>query len=202
MRVLLLDNYDSFTFNLYHYLEQLVDEIEVHRNDTIALAEVNKFDAVVLSPGPGLPSESGIMPDLIKRYAPHKPILGVCLGLQAIGEAYGASLYNLPFPLHGVAEPTLVIDPNEPIFANLPNQFPTGRYHSWVVDSKTVPPCLHITATDLQGHVMALRHKEHPLCGVQFHPESILTPHGFTMLENWVNSLKYIPSPSPLRPYH
>lgn len=189
MRILLLDNYDSFTFNLFHYLEQLVDVVEVHRNDAISLPDVDRFDAVVLSPGPGLPSEAGKMNDLIKYFAPVKPIFGVCLGLQAIGEAYGARLFNLPFPLHGVAEPTLVTDPSEPIFARLPNRFETGRYHSWVVDAGSVPDCLRITATDPNGHVMAARHTEFNVCGVQFHPESILTPHGMAMLKNWVDSL-------------
>lgn len=186
MRVLLLDNYDSFTYNLFHYLEQCVDQVVVERNDEISLEEVGRFEGIVLSPGPGLPEDAGIMPQLIRTYAPTIPIFGVCLGLQAIGEAYGAKLKNLNQPLHGVAVEVVVVDASDPIFNRMPARFPTGRYHSWVVNARTLPPVLHLTATDSDGNVMALRHRDFPLCGVQFHPESLLTPNGLQIIRNWV----------------
>lgn len=186
MRVLLLDNYDSFTYNLFHYLEQCVDQVVVERNDEISLEEVGRFEGIVLSPGPGLPEDAGIMPQLIRTYAPTIPIFGVCLGLQAIGEAYGAKLKNLNQPLHGVAVEVVVVDASDPIFNRMPARFPTGRYHSWVVNASTLPPVLHLTATDSDGNVMALRHRDFPLCGVQFHPESLLTPNGLQIIRNWV----------------
>lgn len=186
MRVLLLDNYDSFTYNLFHYLEQCVDQVLVARNDEISLEDVGRFEGIVLSPGPGLPEDAGIMPQLIRTYAPTIPIFGVCLGLQAIGEAYGAKLKNLNQPLHGVAVEVVVVDASDPIFDRMPARFPTGRYHSWVVNARTLPPVLHLTATDSDGNVMALRHRDFPLCGVQFHPESLLTPNGLQIIRNWV----------------
>ncbi len=188
MKILILDNYDSFTFNLVHYVEQFCDDVTVKRNDEITLDEVEAFDAVVLSPGPGLPKHAGIMPDLIKRYAPTKKILGVCLGHQAIGEAFGANLKNLNQVHHGVAIPINVIEKKEPLFANLPERMDTGRYHSWVIDKETVPSELIITATDDAGELMAILHKEFDVCGVQFHPESLLTPEGLKVIENWVRS--------------
>lgn len=188
VKTLILDNYDSFTFNLVHYVEQFCDDITVKRNDEISLDEVEQFDAIILSPGPGLPAHAGIMPELIKRFAPTKKILGVCLGHQAIGEAYGASLKNLNQVHHGVAIPVNVIEKGEPLFLNLPNRIDTGRYHSWVIDGETVPQELIVTATDNEGEVMAIRHKQFDVCGVQFHPESLLTPDGLKVLENWVAS--------------
>lgn len=188
MKILILDNYDSFTFNLVHYVEQFCNDITVKRNDGISLDEVNDFDAIILSPGPGLPKDAGIMPELIKRFAPTKKILGVCLGHQAIGEAFGASLKNLNQVHHGVAIPINVIESNEPLFENLPGRMDTGRYHSWVIDKETIPSDLIITATDDEDEVMAIRHKEFDVCGVQFHPESLLTPEGLKVIENWVNS--------------
>lgn len=190
MRVLLLDNLDSFTYNLYHYLEQCCEEVVVRRNDALELHEVDAFDGVVLSPGPGLPAEAGIMPRLIERFAPEKPILGVCLGHQAIAQEFGAHLKNLQQVHHGVAIPITVTDSADPIFRNLPRTFPTGRYHSWVVERATLPAVLCVTAVDAEGEVMALRHREFNVCGLQFHPESLLTPHGISMVENWVNSCK------------
>ena len=185
MRILIIDNYDSFTFNLVHYVEQFCDDVTVKRNDEISLDEVEEFDAIVLSPGPGLPKHAGIMPKLIKQYASTKKILGVCLGHQAIGEAFGASLKNLNQVHHGVAIPINIIVNNEPLFTNLPNRMDTGRYHSWVIDKNTIPSDLKITATDDEGEVMAIRHKEFDVCGVQFHPESLLTPDGLKVIENW-----------------
>lgn len=190
MRVLLLDNLDSFTYNLYHYLEQCCEEVVVRRNDALELHEVDAFDGVVLSPGPGLPAEAGIMPRLIERFAPEKPILGVCLGHQAIAQEFGAHLKNLQQVHHGVAIPITVTDSADSIFRDLPRTFPTGRYHSWVVERATLPAVLCVTAVDAEGEVMALRHREFNVCGLQFHPESLLTPHGISMVENWVNSCK------------
>ena len=188
MKILILDNYDSFTYNLVHYLEQFCDDLTVKRNDEITLDEVEEFDAIILSPGPGLPKEAGIMPALIKRFSPTKKILGVCLGHQAIGEAFGASLKNLNQVHHGVAIPINVLDSNDSLFAELPERFNTGRYHSWVVDKQTIPSELTIVASDDEGEVMAIRHKEFDVCGVQFHPESLLTPNGLKIIENWVRS--------------
>lgn len=186
LKILILDNYDSFTFNLVHYVEQFCDDVTVKRNDELTLSEVEGFDAIVLSPGPGLPKDAGIMPQLIKHYAPTKKILGVCLGHQAIGEAFGASLKNLNQVHHGVAIPVKVIE-DDKLFAELPERIDTGRYHSWVIDKTTIPTELVITATDDEGEVMAIRHKQFDVCGVQFHPESLLTPNGLKVIENWVN---------------
>jgi anthranilate synthase component 2 len=186
VRILLLDNYDSFTYNLFHYLEQCADTVVVARNDEISIEDAGEYDGIVLSPGPGLPKDAGIMPELIRTYSPTKPILGVCLGMQAIGEAFGAGLRNLAHPLHGVDVPITVCDTSEPLFQGLPARLSTGRYHSWVVDRATMPDVLRITATDDHGELMALRHTAFPVCGVQFHPESLLTPHGMTMIRNWV----------------
>jgi len=187
MKILILDNYDSFTYNLLHYVEQCCDDVTVRRNDAITLEEVGFFEAIILSPGPGLPTDAGIMPELILHYASSKKILGVCLGHQAIGEAFGSSLKNLDRVLHGVAVPVQVTKANEPLFRGLPPEFPTGRYHSWVIDKTTVPDELEVTATDAQGEVMAVRHRHFDVCGVQFHPESLLTPDGLAMVRNWVS---------------
>ncbi|MGB0369062.1 MAG: anthranilate synthase component II [Flavobacteriales bacterium] len=188
MQILILDNYDSFTFNLVHYVEQFCDDITVKRNDEISLDEVEAFDAIILSPGPGLPKDAGIMPELIKRYAASKKILGVCLGHQAIGEAFGGSLKNLNQVHHGVAIPVNVTDVDDPLFAGLPSRIDTGRYHSWVIDKDSVTSDLVITATDDEGEIMAIRHRELDVRGVQFHPESLLTPEGLKIIENWVLS--------------
>lgn len=186
VKVLILDNYDSFTYNLLHYVEQCCDDVTVRRNDAITIEEVSKFDAVILSPGPGLPKDAGIMPELILRYAASKRILGVCLGHQAIGEAFGAKLKNLDHVLHGVNVPVTVMDGDELLFQQLGKRLDTGRYHSWVIDRQTLPACLRVTAVDDAGEVMAIRHDEFDVCGVQFHPESLLTPDGLQMVRNWV----------------
>lgn len=184
--ILLLDNYDSFTYNLRHILRKLGAQVEVFRNDQITLDEVDRFDRIVLSPGPGIPSEAGILLPLIERYAPSKRILGVCLGEQAIGEAFGARLENLTEVFHGVSSPIRTTLP-DPLFAGLDPSFTVGRYHSWVVARDSLPACLEVIAEDYeQGRVMALRHRCYHVHGIQFHPESVLTPNGEQILANWL----------------
>ncbi|WP_116124607.1 anthranilate synthase component II [Lewinella sp. IMCC34183] len=189
MKILILDNYDSFTYNLVHYIEEeLGQSVDVFRNDQISLDAVAAYDLVVLSPGPGVPADAGIMPALIKRYAGEKVIFGVCLGHQAIGEAFGGALHNLAEVHHGVEtdmQRTPVAD--DALFADVPQRFRAGRYHSWVIDPATLPDELEVTATDDAGGIMALRHRELPIFGVQFHPESIMTEHGRLMIRNLLN---------------
>lgn len=187
MRILVFDNYDSFTYNLVHYLEMLtVAPIEVHRNDKITLKEIEKFDKIVLSPGSGIPSESGILLDVIKTYAVTKSILGICLGQQAIVEAFGGSLRNLDEVFHGVSTPaTIIVD--DILFKNIPRKINIGRYHSWVAEKNNFPEELQITALDEVGEIMALRHKKYDIRAVQFHPESILTEFGLQIMDNWIN---------------
>lgn len=190
MKILVFDNYDSFTFNLVHLVKQLTtDEVTVVRNDQILLEEISVFDKIILSPGPGIPEEAGLLLPLIKAYAAEKSILGVCLGHQAIGEAFGATLFNLPSVFHGVATPINLLPVSErgnDWFTGL--QFPVevGRYHSWVVSDDQLPECIEVTARDANQYIMALRHREWDVQGVQFHPESILTPHGLLMMQNWL----------------
>lgn len=189
MKVLVLDNYDSFTFNLVQYIQEILGrKVDVRRNDAISLDAVAGYSAIILSPGPGLPSEAGIMPELIQRYAAEKPILGVCLGHQAIGEAFGARLENLAQVYHGVETSVTATDPEEPLFRDIPRQFQAGRYHSWVVRRDSLPDSLVVTAEDGQGTIMAMRHREFNVRGVQFHPESIMTEYGRRMLENFFAS--------------
>ena len=188
MKILLLDNYDSFTYNLAHYLRELTgEEIPVIRNDQITVEEVERYDAIVLSPGPGLPADAGIMHDLIRTYAPAKKILGVCLGMQAIGEVFGGTLLNLPEVFHGVATKAEIRVKDEILFRGMPSTIEVGRYHSWVVDENSLPAELEITATDKTGRIMALRHRNFDVRGVQFHPESVLTPDGKQMIKNWLS---------------
>lgn len=188
MKLLVLDNYDSFTYNLVHIIKELGygENTDVVRNDKIALDEVAAYDKVLLSPGPGIPSEAGIMMDLIRRYAPSKSIFGVCLGHQGISEAFGARLLNMPEVLHGVAHRTQVTQPQEPLFADMPSEFMVCRYHSWTVVPESVPAELEVTSVDNKGNVMAIRHRQYDVRGVQFHPESILTEHGKKIMENWL----------------
>ena len=186
MNLLIIDNYDSFTFNLVHYAEPYVDSLRVVRNDEISLSEVNNYDAIILSPGPGTPSSTGISIDVVKTYGKSKKILGVCMGMQVIVEAHGGSLINMKNPLHGIAINTHIVMPNHDIFKNLPDSFLTGRYHSWVVDEESLPVEFEVTAKDELGYVQAIRHKEYPMSGVQFHPESVLTEHGLTIIKNWI----------------
>ena len=186
MKVLVIDNYDSFTYNLVHYLEDLGCVVTVKRNDQLTLDEVNAFEKIVLSPGPGLPDEAGLLKAIIKTYAPTKSILGVCLGQQAIAEVYGGTLINLDTVYHGVATEVTICVTDESLFNGLDKTIEVGRYHSWVVDPN-LPNVLEATSHDENGQVMSLRHKEYDLKGVQFHPESVLTPHGKKILENWIN---------------
>ena len=188
MKLLILDNYDSFTYNLVHLVEKVSAlAFDVTRNDKISLEEVARYDKILLSPGPGLPKDAGIMPQLLKQYGPSKNILGICLGMQAIGEAYGATLKNLDTVVHGIATP-ITITTSGSLFNNCPETFAVGRYHSWVVDPLQLPSALKVTATDASGNIMALQHLSHKVCGVQFHPESILSEHGETILKNWLNT--------------
>lgn len=185
--ILVLDNYDSFTYNLVHYLETVTEmEIEVHRNDRITLQEIGRFDRILLSPGPGIPSEAGILPEVIKTYAPTKNILGICLGHQAIAEAFGGTLINIGKVYHGVTTPVEILNQDK-LFTDLPGRFNVGRYHSWVVNEKVLPPELEILAIDEQKSIMALKHKNYNVRGLQFHPESILSEHGLALIRNWIN---------------
>ena len=188
MQILMIDNYDSFTYNLVQILESFSGvSVTVKRNDKLTLNEVSTFEKIVLSPGPGIPSEAGIMMDIVRNFAETKSILGVCLGHQCIGEVFGSQLLNILTPIHGKATALEVIDPEELLFKGLPKRFSVGRYHSWVVQRTATPnEELKITAVDDSGEIMALRHKRLNVRGVQFHPESILTEHGRTMIENWV----------------
>lgn len=188
MNILLLDNYDSFTYNLLHILKELGANAEVRRNDKISLEEVARFDKILLSPGPGIPEEAGILLPLIRAYAPTKSILGVCLGEQAIGEAFGARLVNLTEVYHGVCSDVCVIA-DDPLFRRLGKNIRVGRYHSWVVSREDFPDCLEITAEDvIEGQIMGLRHRIYDVRGIQFHPESVLTPQGKTIIENWLRT--------------
>jgi anthranilate synthase component 2 len=189
MKVLVLDNYDSFTYNLVHLLKELGIYPDVFRNDKIALEQIAVYDKILLSPGPSLPKDAGIMPALIQNYASSKDILGVCLGHQAIGEAFGARLYNLPEVQHGVATEIHLCSKTEKLFEKLPIRFKVGRYHSWVIDKASLLPTdLEITAEDETGFVMAISHRKYAIKGVQFHPESILTEYGKEMIANWLKS--------------
>jgi anthranilate synthase component 2 len=184
--VLVIDNYDSFTYNLVHYLAELHCNVVVKRNDKLTLEEVRPFDRIVLSPGPGIPDEAGLLKEIIATYAPTKSIFGVCLGQQAIGEVFGGSLINLEKVYHGIGT-TIDVVKEDPIFKDLPRTLEVGRYHSWVVDPE-LPQELEATSFDANGQVMSIRHRQYDVCGVQFHPESVLTPHGKKILENWLNS--------------
>jgi anthranilate synthase component 2 len=184
-KVIIIDNYDSFTYNLVHYLEDLNAEVTVYRNDEFELNELDKFDKILLSPGPGIPEEAGLLLDVIKKYAPTKSILGICLGQQAIGEVFGGSLINLEKVYHGVSS-KVKLQKEDSLFKDLPIQFEVGRYHSWVINPDDFPDDLEITSVDENGEIMSIRHKTYDVKGVQYHPESILTPHGKKILENWL----------------
>lgn len=194
MKLLVFDNYDSFTYNLVHLVEHITGiKVEVHRNDQIPLEKVAAFDKIILSPGPGIPEEAGLLLPLIKEYAASKSILGVCLGHQAIGQAFGGNLTNLSSVYHGIATPVSILQengkPKDPhLFEGLEASEIVGRYHSWVVDQKGFPTDIEITATDDQGFIMALQHKTYDVRGVQFHPESVLTPKGEVILRNWLKA--------------
>lgn len=185
--ILVIDNYDSFTYNLVHYLEDLDCKVTVARNDQIELEAVAAFDKIVLSPGPGIPDEAGSLKSIIKKYAKTKSILGVCLGMQAIGEVFGAKLKNLSTVYHGIQTKVKVNSKKELLFKDLGPEIQVGRYHSWIIEDN-LPDCFDITSVDENGQIMAIRHKELDVKGVQFHPESVLTPDGKKMLKNWINS--------------
>ena len=191
MKILVFDNYDSFTYNLVHVVEKILNQkVDIFRNDKIALEQVNDYDKIILSPGPGIPDEAGLLLPLIQRYAPTKSILGVCLGHQAIAEAFGGTLINLKNVFHGIATPIDLLKnetgENSKIFTSLPEQITVGRYHSWVVNESDLPSELTITAKDESGLIMAMQHKSFDVTGVQFHPESVLTPEGETIIRNWL----------------
>lgn len=185
-KIVIIDNYDSFTYNLSHLVKELGAEVTVYRNDKFELPQLEAFDKIILSPGPGIPSEAGLLLDVIKTYAGRKPMLGVCLGHQAIGEAFGAQLTNLSEVFHGVATEATNLH-NDAIFNGIADRFTIGRYHSWVVSKENLPECLEITAESDEGQIMALRHKEYDIHGIQFHPESVLTPEGKQMIKNWLD---------------
>lgn len=187
MKILVLDNYDSFTYNLVQYMERVAGtEVEVRRNDRVTLEEIEPFEKIVISPGPGIPMEAGITLDLIRHFGPEKSILGVCLGHQAIAEAYGGSLLNLDKVYHGVVGQMRQIVPGDYLMEGVPDNFDAGRYHSWVVERSTLPEDLEITVENNEGYIMALRHRIHDVRGVQFHPESVLTEYGGKMILNWL----------------
>lgn len=186
-KVIIIDNYDSFTYNLVHYLEDLNAEVSVFRNDKFELNELEKFDKILLSPGPGIPKEAGLLMDVIKKYASTKSILGICLGQQAIGEVFGGNLINLEKVYHGVAS-RVKITKEDTLFTDLPTEFEVGRYHSWVINQDEFPEELEITSVDENGEIMSIRHKTLDVKGVQYHPESILTPNGKKLLENWLEN--------------
>lgn len=186
MKILVFDNYDSFTYNLVHLVEKITHtKVDVYRNDQIALEKIKDYDKIILSPGPGIPSEAGLLLDVIKEYASTKSILGVCLGHQAIGEAFGGELKNLDTVFHGVATPCQLSKASE-LFKGLPEEIEVGRYHSWVVKDEGFPEVLEVTARDNNNYIMGLQHKTYDVQGVQFHPESVLTPDGEAILRNWL----------------
>lgn len=187
MKILVLDNYDSFTYNLVHIIRSLGYEMDIYRNDKLPIEDVNKYDKILLSPGPGIPEEAGIMKRVIKDYSTSKSILGICLGHQGIAEVFGAELYNIPKVLHGVTSKSKVVDEEEYLFNGISREFQSTHYHSWAVVPESVPADMKITAVNTDGLVMGLRHVTYDVRGVQFHPESIMTPEGPKMIENWLN---------------
>ncbi len=193
MKIVVIDNYDSFTYNLVHAIKKITGlPVDVYRNDEIALEDLEQYDKIVLSPGPGIPEEAGLLLDIIRKYASEKSMLGVCLGHQAIGEAFGGKLHNMSKVLHGIATPVELTEIKSALFQGLPKTFDVGRYHSWIVQQDGLPECLEVTSYDKDGFIMSMKHKEFDVQGVQFHPESVLTPLGEKILENWlgINSLQ------------
>lgn len=191
MKIVIIDNYDSFTYNLAHLIKELGVEVDVLRNDQFSLEELEAYDKIVLSPGPGIPEEAGLLLDVIRTYAGRKPMLGVCLGEQAIGQAFGGKLTNLSDVFHGVQTPVYLANGAQDleadyIFHTLPSEIQVGRYHSWVVNTDGLPQCLAITAVSAEGQIMALKHREYDIHGIQFHPESVLTPDGKVIMQNWL----------------
>ena len=207
MKVVIIDNYDSFTYNLSHLVKELGAEVTVFRNDQFEMPQLEAFDKIILSPGPGIPGEAGLLLDVIRTYAGRKPILGVCLGHQAIGEVFGGTLTNLQDVYHGVATP-VTVTADDYLFEGLGSTFEVGRYHSWVVDRECFPDCLEVTSVSPEGFIMSLRHREYDIRGIQYHPESVLTPVGKTIIKNWLDALSdsplkgrksLTPNPSPRR---
>ena len=188
MKTVIIDNYDSFTYNLAHLVKELGTEVDVLRNDKFELEELEKYDKIILSPGPGIPEEAGLLLEVIRTYAGRKPILGVCLGEQAIGQAFGGKLTNLSEVFHGI-QTDVKIKNKDYIFSGLPTEIPVGRYHSWVVDTDGFPEELVITAISSEGQIMALKHREYDVHGIQFHPESVLTPDGKQIVGNWLKGV-------------
>lgn len=192
MKILVLDNYDSFTYNLVYILRQLgfAADLDVYRNDKISLDAVEAYDKILLSPGPGVPADAGVMPALIHQYSPAKSILGVCLGHQGIGEAFGAELVNITQVKHGITEEVEVIEQQGPLFAGLPSKFTIGLYHSWAIKPESITEALKVTALDRDGNIMGVRHATYDVQGLQFHPESIMTEHGVQIIQNWLDIKK------------
>jgi anthranilate synthase component II len=191
--ILVIDNYDSFTYNLVHAIKKISGlPVDVYRNDEISLEEIEKYDRIVLSPGPGIPEEAGLLLNIIKEFGPRKKILGVCLGHQAIGEAFGGTLHNMKKVLHGIATPVKLTENKSELFNGLPETFDVGRYHSWIVKKEDLPTCFEVTSYDSEGFIMSMKHREFDVEGVQFHPESVLTPLGEQIIRNWLNSDKQI----------
>ena len=189
MKIIVIDNYDSFTYNLVHAIKKITGlPVTVKRNDEVTLEELKEFDKIVLSPGPGIPVEAGMLMDIIKTYAPTKSMLGVCLGHQAIGEVFGSNLLNMNQVLHGIATPVKIISRNTCLYKDINDEFDAGRYHSWIVDSEGLPDCFEVTAVDEKGQVMSMKHREYDVQGVQYHPESVLTPDGEKIIKNWLLS--------------
>ncbi len=187
MKIVVIDNYDSFTYNLVHAIKKISGlPVDVFRNDEIKLEDLEKYDKIVLSPGPGIPEEAGLLLDIIKEYGSKKSMLGVCLGHQAIGEAFGGKLHNMSKVLHGIATPVELTETNSILFEGLPKVFDVGRYHSWIVQNENLPECLEVTSYDNDGFIMSMKHKEYDVQGVQFHPESVLTPLGEEIIKNWL----------------
>ena len=185
MKIVIIDNYDSFTYNLSHLVKKLGAEVTVLRNDRFRLPDLADYDKIILSPGPGIPQEAGLLLDVIRTYASRLPILGVCLGHQAIGEVFGARLTNLSEVCHGIATPCRIVA-RDAIYDGLPESIQVGRYHSWVVDRNTLPDCLEVTSVSEEGYIMSFRHRSYDIRGIQYHPESVLTPDGETILNNWL----------------
>jgi anthranilate synthase component 2 len=186
-KIVVIDNYDSFVYNLVHYLEELDCQVTVLRNNQLNIEDLAAYDKILLSPGPGIPDEAGLLKEIIKTYATCKSIFGVCLGQQAIGEVFGGKLTNLNNVFHGIATDVTLTVQNEPLFKGLNSTFKVGRYHSWVVSKEDFPEVLEVTSLDENGQIMSLRHRDFDICAVQYHPESVLTPDGKTMIKNWVN---------------
>lgn len=188
MKILILDNYDSFTYNLAHIIKQLGYACEVHRNDKISVEGVKQFDKILLSPGPGIPDQAGIMKEVIEEFGPTKSILGICLGHQGIAEVYGGSLYNIPKALHGVNSKAKILDKTEKLFLGLPDPFQVTHYHSWAVTPGSLSAKIKVTSENEEGLIMSIRHARYDVCGLQFHPESIMTPQGSRIVENWLKN--------------